>query len=404
MQFSTSLYAIATLCAASAVAQTPVTSPATFATGPLIDALTKANLTVLAGLAATHAQALLPYLTTAGNKTLLTPTDEAVNKVKSQFTGMSASQVEAILLYHVINGTISYKTLPSAFDYNLVVPTFLNDTTFTHLPAGKKQKLVLQRKDSDDPIDIVYGSNDTAFSSRLDGPTAGSLQIQVIDEVLFPPGPFSTLASDDASDLMAMHMALQNSTLISNVEAAKGITIFAPITSAFQKVQDQVVKTTDREKMMILLNHIVNGTSVYSPQFPSNEAQNGPVKTKITTLRTAAGMELNLKYVKDGSVHVSSDNFTAKIVKSDVLVSNGVVHYIDAVLLNTSYNMTSASNTSDQTVGALPSVEAQSMQGVGSTHGSTSSSTTDGAMSAVGVNMLIVMPIAIVLAAVFTLA
>lgn len=318
-----------------------------------------------------------------------------------QITGLPSKTIESILLYHVINGTISYASTPQVFDYHIVAPTYLNDTTFTNLPHGKKQVLIFKRPDSKDPIEISYGANDTSFTNRFDGPVVGNIQIQVIDDVLVPPGTFSEVAAEDVEDLAGMAGAFNQSKLMSNVEAAKGVTIFAPTTSALQAAFSHHQKNmTDRDVMMTLLNHVVNGTVLFSPQFPSSEAQNGPVSVKTTTLRTAAGMTLSFRYLKDGTIEVYNSNYTAKIVKSDVIVANGVVHYIDGVIINTSYNMTAASNTTDQlgSSHSLPTLQAQSAQAAASAHPKDSS---DGAM---GLLAVVNVPLALALAAYLTLA
>ena len=51
---------------------------------------------------------------------------------------------------------------------------------------------------------------------------------------------------------------------------------------------------------------------------------------------------LTFTYLKNGRVQVSSGGMSASIVKSDVLLSNGVVHFIDGVLYNTANNATAA--------------------------------------------------------------
>jgi uncharacterized surface protein with fasciclin (FAS1) repeats len=342
-------------------------------------------------------------LTSPANKTLLTPTDAAINKILPDLKTLPSKAIESILLYHVVNGTISYRSTPDVFDYHIIAPTYLNDTNFTHLPRRKKQVLVFSRPDSNDPIHISYGANDTSFVSRTDGPVVGNIQIQVIDDVLIPPGNFSQLAAEDKTDLAAIQGALKQSNLTPSIQAAKGVTIFAPTTQALTSaLANQRVQLTDREVMMTLLNHVINGTILFSSQFPASESQNGPVSTKTTSLRTAAGMTLSFRYLKDGTVEVFNSNYTAKIVKSDVLIANGVVHYIDGVIVNGQYNMSAGANTTDQVTAsqALPSVQAQSVQAAASAHQQTSS----GAMRLLATaNVFVVAPFTVVLAALLTL-
>jgi uncharacterized surface protein with fasciclin (FAS1) repeats len=128
---------------------------------------------------------------------------------------------------HIMNGTISYKKLPDAFDYHVVSSTLLNSSIYTNLPKGKSQVVVLQKSDTKIPIDITFGLEEFHFNSAFDGPSMGNIQIQSIDTVMMPPVNFSATAAND-EELKAMDVVLGQLKLSTAVDDIKGITMFAP--------------------------------------------------------------------------------------------------------------------------------------------------------------------------------
>lgn len=96
-------------------------------------------------------------------------------------------------------------------------------------------------------------------------------------------------------------------------------TVFAPTDEAFSKLPDGAVESllADKEELKrVLLYHVVNG------KVPAKAAM------KLNKAETLAGPAVPIK-VSQGSVMVGS----AKVVKGDVMASNGVIHVIDSVLL-----------------------------------------------------------------------
>jgi hypothetical protein len=80
---------------------------------------------------------------------------------------------------------------------------------------------------------------------------------------------------------------------------------------------ESLLKPENKEKLKaILLYHVVSG-DVTAAQV-----------VKLASAKTVNGQDLKLT-VNDGSVMVNE----AKVVKADVLASNGVIHVIDTVLL-----------------------------------------------------------------------
>lgn len=108
------------------------------------------------------------------------------------------------------------------------------------------------------------------------------------------------------------------------VETLKGkgpFTVFAPSDKAFAKLPsgtvESLVKPENLSKLKeILTYHVVAG------QVTASEV------VKLRTAKTVNGRELKF-HVADGKVMV--DN--AKVVQTDIMASNGVIHVIDTVVI-----------------------------------------------------------------------
>ena len=137
---------------------------------------------------------------------------------------------------------------------------------------------------------------------------AGSLAAQAKDivDTAVAAGQFKTLAT-----------ALQAAGLIDTLKGKGPFTVFAPTDEAFAKVPkadlDALLK--DKAKLTAVLTyHVVPGTVM------AKDVKAGKVKTvqgSDLTVATAGG--------------VMVDN--AKVVKTDIVADNGVIHVIDTVVI-----------------------------------------------------------------------
>lgn len=133
-----------------------------------------------------------------------------------------------------------------------------------------------------------------------------------------------------ANDIVAVAAGAPNfKTLVAAVKAAglvetlqgKGpFTVFAPTDEAFAKLPagtlESLLKPENKEKLIAILTyHVVPG-----------KVMAADVKTMAA--KTVQGQSLNLKVSEAG---VMVDN--AKVVKTDIATSNGVIHVIDSVIL-----------------------------------------------------------------------
>jgi len=133
---------------------------------------------------------------------------------------------------------------------------------------------------------------------------------QDIVDTAVAAGSFKTLAA-----------ALQAAGLVKTLKGKGPFTVFAPTDEAFAKLPgvtlEDLLKPENKEKLVAILTyHVVPGRDLASQV------------TKMNSAKTVNGQSLAIS-VNGGTVMV--DN--AKVIKTDILCSNGVIHAIDSVIL-----------------------------------------------------------------------
>ena len=123
-------------------------------------------------------------------------------------------------------------------------------------------------------------------------------------------GSFNTLVS-----------AVKASDLVETLKSEGPFTVFAPTDVAFAKLPsgtlEDLLKPENKAKLQsILTYHVVPGMVMAKDV------------SAISTAKTANGQSIKIS-MKNGSVYV--DN--AKVLKTDITCSNGVIHFIDAVII-----------------------------------------------------------------------
>ncbi|QEH33385.1 Immunogenic protein MPT70 precursor [Aquisphaera giovannonii] len=139
--------------------------------------------------------------------------------------------------------------------------------------------------------------------------------------------------ADDKKDIVDTAVAADSfKTLVAAVKAAglvdtlKGegpFTVLAPTDEAFAKLPEGTVesllKPENKEKLVAILKyHVIPGKAMAADV----------VKLDGEKVKTAEGKSVKVA-VKDGSVMING----AKVVKTDIEASNGVIHVIDTVIL-----------------------------------------------------------------------
>ncbi len=114
--------------------------------------------------------------------------------------------------------------------------------------------------------------------------------------------------------------AVKAAGLVETLQGVGPFTVFAPTDEAFAKLPkgtvEDLLKPENKEKLVAILTyHVVAGKVMAAD-------------VKTMGVKTVNGKELATK-VTDGSVTVNN----AKVIKTDVAASNGVIHVIDTVVL-----------------------------------------------------------------------
>lgn len=133
-----------------------------------------------------------------------------------------------------------------------------------------------------------------------------------IVETALAAGNFKTLAA-----------ALTEAGLVETLKGAGPYTVFAPTDAAFAKIPKEKLDALMKDKealKKVLLYHVVSGKVMAKDVMSMNGKK----------AKTVEGAEASIT-VKDATVMVDA----AKVEKTDIDCSNGVIHVIDSVIMPT---------------------------------------------------------------------
>ncbi|MDG1895364.1 MAG: fasciclin domain-containing protein [Fuerstiella sp.] len=124
-----------------------------------------------------------------------------------------------------------------------------------------------------------------------------------------------------AGSFKTLVAAVQAAGLVDTLKGAGPFTVFAPTDAAFAKLPkgtvESLLKPENKAKLQsILTYHVVAGRVMASDV------------VKLSGAKTVQGQQVDIK-VADGKVTVDGAN----VVKTDIETSNGVIHFIDSVIL-----------------------------------------------------------------------
>jgi uncharacterized surface protein with fasciclin (FAS1) repeats len=116
--------------------------------------------------------------------------------------------------------------------------------------------------------------------------------------------------------------AIKAAGLVDALKAKGPFTVFAPTNAAFGKLPagtvDSLLRPENKAKLTsILTYHVHSGDAILSSEVRTME------------LSTLNGKPLWVKVADDGSVWIND----ARVIKTDVVCTNGVIHWIDGVVM-----------------------------------------------------------------------
>ncbi len=135
-----------------------------------------------------------------------------------------------------------------------------------------------------------------------------------------PTGKDIVAVASSAGSFNTLVAAVKAAGLVETLQGPGPFTVFAPTDEAFAKLPkgtvEDLLKPENKEKLVAILTYHVIAGKVMAADVKTMKA------------KTVNGKELDVN-VADGTVTVDK----AKVVKTDVAASNGVIHVIDTVVL-----------------------------------------------------------------------
>jgi uncharacterized surface protein with fasciclin (FAS1) repeats len=132
--------------------------------------------------------------------------------------------------------------------------------------------------------------------------------------------PDIVAAAASKSELSTLVTAIKAAELVTALQGQGPFTVFAPTNAAFKKLPEgqleELLKPANREKLAaILKGHVIKG------RVKAADVKAGEVKT-------LDGKEVEIA-VQNGKVSYGN----AKVVATDIVTDNGVIHEIDTVVI-----------------------------------------------------------------------
>jgi uncharacterized surface protein with fasciclin (FAS1) repeats len=251
-------------------------------------------------VAALEAAELVDTLSGEGPFTVFAPTDDAFAKLPEGTVEALLDDIPAlreILLYHVTPG----KVMSSA----------VVDLSTAETAAGKPVSISVEGESvmiNDAKVVIV----DIEASNGV---------IHVIDSVIIPPADVASIVDIAVEDgrFNTLVTALKAADLVDTLAGEGPFTVFAPTDEAFAKLPEGTVESLLGDiptLRSILLYHVVPGSVMAEDVVYLDSAD------------TASGDSVTITAGNDG-VMIND----AKVIITDIVASNGVIHVIDRVIL-----------------------------------------------------------------------
>merc|ERR1711872_129993 len=268
-------------------------------------ATTLVDLVTLAGLGET--------LSGEGPFTVFAPTNDAFAKLPASLVDTLKGDTELlkqVLLNHVVAGNVKSGDITN----DIVVKAV----------GGQDIRANIYLKSN------YYDGFVTVNGARVTHPDliADNGVIHFVSDVLYPFTPEKTIAEVASSDprFSTLVDVLTKADLASVLSTPGPFTVFAPTNDAIAKVPADALESLllDNEALTkVLLRHVVSGTA-YSKGL------------KFGTYNTVGNDIIAAQSYIGGRVEVVSSSGgvrqSARVIETDILASNGVIHVIDSVI------------------------------------------------------------------------
>ncbi|RED47609.1 fasciclin domain-containing protein [Seonamhaeicola aphaedonensis] len=219
---------------------------------------------------------------------------------------------DAVLTYHVVDGTVNKDDLPTTSGSAIAIPTLGGNFYLTNAGNG-----------------VMINGSTMVTSTDISGSNG---VVHVIDRVLLPPTQtineiVAEFAGGNPGEFTLLATALQRAGLGDTFGTAGPFTVFAPTDAAFLAagLDADVINSTDPAAVAGILTHHVVKASAY---VFSGDLVTGDVEMLNDQ---NVGIDVSALTVQDAAMSSPAASLVPSLL--NVLATNGVVHVIDKVLL-----------------------------------------------------------------------
>lgn len=257
--------------------------------------------------------------------TIFAPSNRAFAKLPSstvQALKNNPDLLKKTLLYHVILGA-SIKSGALERDNNVETAAGAKLRVTANGPMVNVYFAKIQRK-----YKLVMANGKRV--TEADIPVGSSSVVHVIDEVIpfLDPNDDIPTVLTKAGNFKTLLQAVQAAGLAGALSGDGPFTVFAPNDAAFAKVPSDVLNglLADKEALTGVLTKHVLPEAFYANTIKSMNYVRQSLNPKEQIKAAFFGQ------IEDKMAKVKSSSAQAKIVKADLIASNGVVHEIDTVI------------------------------------------------------------------------
>eukprot|EP00808_Paulinella_micropora_P020959 g67294.t1 len=307
----------------------------------------------------------LALLNKEGDFTVFVPTDEAFKAagVDVEFAKTNVGLIRDLIHYHIMPGMANTVDM-------------LSRTTFgtTSLFKGKNAEVLGIKVDFGGVGGVTTNFGipssagpDTARVVGADYVCSNGV-LHVVDRVFHVPDDVVTTAT--ASKVLGRLLSyLERTGLVATILDLERVTIFAPMDSAFDAID--VDSLSDQDLRNVLLNHVVVDTTAYSPFIAAGDRLATLANETLTVVLPSLPSPSPASSSRFGvpppapkqKVMIAGASNMVEVMLPDVLVSNGVVHLIDQVLIPSTLKAVDLSKD-DQVKAVPPAQPAAKQKGV----------------------------------------
>ncbi len=248
---------------------------------------------------------LVSVLEGDGPFTVFAPTNAAFSALGVDLNAISDEDLTEILLYHVLAARVASGDIATGQTYAT--------TAATTGPDNNQLSLLIEKSGAD----VMINGNANVTTADI---TATNGVIHAVDAVLLPLDLVGHASANSAFTELVGALEAADGDLVSVLQGDGPFTVFAPLNSAFEEIED-VTATLGAEQLAKVLTYHVLAGNVRSTALSDG--------MEVTTVNTGT-FTVNLG--NEVTITDSGGNL-ATVVLTDVQATNGVIHVIDKVIL-----------------------------------------------------------------------